>query len=774
MLAIIAAGGPIAHTVQSAGYIGMNLERFSDYSDSRVFVDILMTSRSFAPQGDPYAIAGDTTADPTLAPVRADGWPSGDFAICIGDDLNLFSAGTGTYEGSYTGTTIATSITGSACTVQNHRSVGGGVYRFEVVLTGSKAPYLSFSGIPANFADLRLIRPGYAWDTNKVFTDEWLAMVAPYSVIRTMNVTRTSEPFSLGNAIYTSGGQTNWASRWTDTSTPAGKIWRRHTWEMVAQIANATGKDIWVCIPHRATDDYMTGMFNTLHALVNPGIKIWVEYSNEIWNTSPAFQPQYGHCQTAAQLDVGMFGGTNIAADITSASIASNVVTLNCARNHGRTTGDTILAKLGESGSMVWPGAYVVTVTSPTQLTFTITGGVDGTISMSQYNTFVAMNASSDLVFDFTRGYDGSGNCWTEIQNQYYWGWRYGAKRLAAAKNALAAIDPSLIKTRFKFVAAGQFASTATFGQAWMQYLAKHHGPVSSWLSAVSAAPYTSSNTSDTTVPQVLSTLTSSRLVQKALYPQWLALGKSIGAEFIPYEIGTDLFVQASTNATLANNAGNDAGITPIVTELLLDAARMGAPTSNFYSFGAGHSGSGFLLRKSFESTVGNDPRFAGMTAALASPVPALDDVWTATAVPTNAGAPDYSFSGYPLYGPDLIGGLSGAGSGNVLFAGGNFSGAIKPRFVYVHYVSSDGQWDLNWQLGINDTPVPMSLFIDNADTGVDITPNQFATVDGTACTDLTPVRLTITKGWHVFKVEADTASYARFGARQFKLTPAL
>lgn len=765
----------IGQTVQAAGYIGMNLERFADYTDSRVFTDIVMTARSFAPTGSPYVFAGSSVSNPTLAAVRADGWPSGDFALCVGDDLNIYTSGVGTYEGSYTGSSITTSITGSGCTVQNHRSVGGGVYRFEVVLSGSKSPYVAFAGLPADFSGLRIIRPGYAWDTAKLFTDEWLTSLSPYSLVRTMNTTRTSVPKGIGAEIYSSEGQTTWASRWTDASTPAGKIWRRHTWETVAQIANTTGKDIWVCIPLRATDDYIAGMFSLLHSLINPGIKIYVEYSNEVWNTQQAFQPQFQYCQAQARTELGLFGGSTLASDISSATVASNVVTVNFARPHGKTTGQTIYAKMGSSGSLVPAGLYAVTVPTASQLTFSITGGVDGPINMttSATNTLVIANPSSDLAFDFLRGsVSAEGAYWMPMQNEYYWGYRFAARRLAQAKDILAGIDTSLIKTRFHFVVAGQFASSAVFGQAWLLYLARYHSPLLSWISAVSGAPYTSSNGTDTTVDQVIATMEASRLTQKARYQQWVVMAKSIGAEFIPYEIGTDLFVRAAGNATLADSAGNDTRISAVVREMLLDSARYGAKVSNFYSFGAGHTGSGFLLKKSFTSTEANDPRYAGVVQALGSQVPTLATTLTATAVPESSASPDMQASGYAMYGPDMFGGISG-GSGNLIFGGNTFGGAVKQRFTYVHYVTADGQWDLNWQLGTNNNSAVLSLFVDGVDTGIDITPNLFASVDNTPCTDITPARLTLTKGWHVFKVEINAASVARLGARQFKLTPA-
>jgi hypothetical protein len=54
--------------------------------------------------------------------------------------------------------------------------------------------------------------------------------------------------------------------------------------EVMIQLANLTKTDPWFCMPHRATPEYMTEFARLVKARLNPDRKVYVEYSNEVWN----------------------------------------------------------------------------------------------------------------------------------------------------------------------------------------------------------------------------------------------------------------------------------------------------------------------------------------------------------------------------------------------------------------------------------------------------------------------------------------------------------
>lgn len=54
--------------------------------------------------------------------------------------------------------------------------------------------------------------------------------------------------------------------------------------EVMIALCNKVGTDPWFCIPHRATDEYITEFAKLIHAKLDPKLKVYIEISNEIWN----------------------------------------------------------------------------------------------------------------------------------------------------------------------------------------------------------------------------------------------------------------------------------------------------------------------------------------------------------------------------------------------------------------------------------------------------------------------------------------------------------
>jgi len=55
--------------------------------------------------------------------------------------------------------------------------------------------------------------------------------------------------------------------------------------EEIVALTNATNTDIWVCVPHKASDDYIDTFAAYLRDNVEAGRTIIIEYSNEVWNS---------------------------------------------------------------------------------------------------------------------------------------------------------------------------------------------------------------------------------------------------------------------------------------------------------------------------------------------------------------------------------------------------------------------------------------------------------------------------------------------------------
>jgi hypothetical protein len=90
---------------------------------------------------------------------------------------------------------------------------------------------------------------------------------------------------------------------WVDRTEPTNFTYGIDTgvdYETIAELANVTGKDLWINVPYGASDDYVRRMARLFRDRVLPSIKIYVEHSNEIWN--PIFQ-QMRDNQAASKID---------------------------------------------------------------------------------------------------------------------------------------------------------------------------------------------------------------------------------------------------------------------------------------------------------------------------------------------------------------------------------------------------------------------------------------------------------------------------------------
>jgi hypothetical protein len=54
--------------------------------------------------------------------------------------------------------------------------------------------------------------------------------------------------------------------------------------EHMIELANRLGVDAWFCIPHLADDDYVERFATLVRDRLDPGLAVYVEYSNEVWN----------------------------------------------------------------------------------------------------------------------------------------------------------------------------------------------------------------------------------------------------------------------------------------------------------------------------------------------------------------------------------------------------------------------------------------------------------------------------------------------------------
>ena len=157
-------------------------------------------------------------------------------------------------------------------------------------------------GDPVNtgFTNFKMLRPGYTSE-NQLFHQPLLDLLdlVNFSSIRYMPFTGTNGRDPDYPEV------TDWADRkLPDDAAQAslGVLGKRGgaCWEHVIELSNLTQTDPWINIPVSATEDYVTQLAQMLQNDLDPSLNIYVESSNEVWNTAPGFeQTFYNEAQAA-------------------------------------------------------------------------------------------------------------------------------------------------------------------------------------------------------------------------------------------------------------------------------------------------------------------------------------------------------------------------------------------------------------------------------------------------------------------------------------------
>jgi hypothetical protein len=300
--------------------IGMNVDTPLDWVRDRAFADVMKASRQWM------------TPSNTPAAVDANGWPTQDANIVVwAGPPNM----QGTYRFSFNGRANIALGFGSATLSNPNYDAASNTTSADLIYNGGQGLLLSFtntqraasSAVNTGITNVKLMRPRTAGGTTpyttEIFTDPFKSILTKFSVLRTKDFTSTD-----GNQI------ANWSDRTLPTTasqaignpnSPPG-LWqgRGAAWEYVIELANETGKDVWISLPNRSTDDYVTKvaqMFKYGSDGVNPytspqaspvwpplnsNLNLYVENSNELWNGGFNFpQTQDNHNAAIAEVNAG-------------------------------------------------------------------------------------------------------------------------------------------------------------------------------------------------------------------------------------------------------------------------------------------------------------------------------------------------------------------------------------------------------------------------------------------------------------------------------------
>lgn len=121
-------------------------------------------------------------------------------------------------------------------------------------------------------------------DEGHIFSPTFLGLLKNFRAIRAMEW--------LG-MDYNPSPTGNWADR-TQLSSAGWGSTNGAPLEAVIDLCNALSADCWINVPDMADDNYITQMATLVHQQLGPTQKVYVEFSNEVWN---AAYPQFAYAE---------------------------------------------------------------------------------------------------------------------------------------------------------------------------------------------------------------------------------------------------------------------------------------------------------------------------------------------------------------------------------------------------------------------------------------------------------------------------------------------
>lgn len=281
----------LAEAPSTTGKIGVNLQLYGNsyFGTQYPFIDRMKTSR-YVGASPPWQgrDSGYGNASTPL-PINAQGYPTafpGDIMDCwtlVGldpltgpnsDDYMLTWDGAGTV---YPPGALVSSAPNSI--------------RFTAVTPPGE--FVAITALPVTNIKIVSVSHVALEASGETFTPEFLAKCAQWDVLRFMQWGQNA----------TTATETSWGDRYPLNYASWGET---VPLEVMVDLCNAAGTDMWYCLPYTADDTYVTNAAAYIRDNLDSQLKVHIEWSNETWNFT---YPVWGYCDDAGQ------GGTVFPAD---------------------------------------------------------------------------------------------------------------------------------------------------------------------------------------------------------------------------------------------------------------------------------------------------------------------------------------------------------------------------------------------------------------------------------------------------------------------------
>jgi len=280
---------PFLNKANARSPLGTNLDAINDWSPSFPFVDAMKRSREW------ISSAEGTWDDQRPFTLDKSGWVRSLQKGQLARSLVFWDAGhypSGDYVVLYDGTADLTwDVQGGVTAKKPGREL------IKVDSKGNLALLISGIAKPASYPkNLRLLMPGGVCSNDpvrscdaktacagpgkcelfeknyatQIFHPKFLEKLQAFSTVRFMDWMKTNESNER---------------KWEDRPLPSDVHFREGVpLEVMVALANRLSQNPWFNIPHAADDEYVRNFATYVRDNLRPELKVYVEYSNEVWN----------------------------------------------------------------------------------------------------------------------------------------------------------------------------------------------------------------------------------------------------------------------------------------------------------------------------------------------------------------------------------------------------------------------------------------------------------------------------------------------------------
>lgn len=266
--------------------MGINVQAIADWSPELPFVDVFRTARPFAAttpnlsldeHGWPKSLAPGQSAETFMVWDMDDVFPYGNYTVLF-DGSGEMSFGSGARvtdrkEGRYQlnvnpregGIHLKITRTDPADPIRNIRVImPGGICSSAPLKRVERAEQCKNNDFEA-FVD--------TYET-QIFNPDFLNLLADFKVLRFLDFLKANNSAVVNWSDRGKMDDATWSTR------AGGPI------EILVELSNRMHADPWLTIPHQAGDEYVEELAKFLKENLDDGLTVYVEYSNEIWNSA--------------------------------------------------------------------------------------------------------------------------------------------------------------------------------------------------------------------------------------------------------------------------------------------------------------------------------------------------------------------------------------------------------------------------------------------------------------------------------------------------------